>query len=63
MVGENQAVVDLVITESRTLYNAQDKVDQNASGYDQRLVRYNLRWADNTWKIADYETIEVLWQE
>lgn len=63
MVGANQAVVELVVTESRTLYNAQDKVDKNASGYDQRLVRYNLRWADNTWKIADYETIEVLWQE
>ncbi|NJN71548.1 MAG: DUF4101 domain-containing protein [Limnothrix sp. RL_2_0] len=63
MVGENQAVIELVVTESRTLHNAQDKVDKNASGYDQRLVRYNLRWADNTWKIADYDTLEVLWEE
>ncbi|MGB2924432.1 MAG: IMS domain-containing protein [Limnothrix sp.] len=60
MVGKTQAVVELVVSEKRTLYTANDKIDANASGSDQRLVRYNLRWTDNTWKIADYKTLEIL---
>ncbi len=62
--GDRQATIEVIVTESRTLYDAQGNIDQNASGYDQRLVQYNLEFTDDgTWKIATYDTVEVLWQE
>ncbi|MEB3225929.1 MAG: IMS domain-containing protein [Synechococcus sp.] len=62
IVDGQQAIADVVVTERRTLYDYDGNIDRNASGYDQRLVRYNLRRVDGTWKIADYNTLEVLWQ-
>ncbi|BAW97814.1 serine/threonine protein kinase (plasmid) [[Synechococcus] sp. NIES-970] len=62
VVDSQQAIADVVVTEQRTLYTANGNIDRNASGYDQRLVRYNLQRADGTWKIADYNTLEVLWR-
>ncbi|ANV85949.1 hypothetical protein AWQ21_15615 (plasmid) [Picosynechococcus sp. PCC 7003] len=62
VVDGQQAIADVVVTEQRILYNANGNIDRNASGYDQRLVRYNLRRVNGAWKIADYNTIEVLWR-
>ncbi|AMA10802.1 protein kinase domain-containing protein [Picosynechococcus sp. PCC 73109] len=62
VVDGQQAIADVVVTEQRTLYNANGNIDRNASGYDQRLVRYNLRRVNGAWKIADYNTLEVIWR-
>jgi serine/threonine-protein kinase len=63
-LGDRNATIQLIVTEERTLYDANDNVDTDASGYDQRLVKYNLEFTeDGLWKIADYRTLEVLWQE
>ncbi|ANV92200.1 protein kinase domain-containing protein [Picosynechococcus sp. PCC 8807] len=62
VVDGQQAIADVVVTEQRTLHNANGNIDRNASGYDQRLVRYNLRRVNGAWKIADYNTLEVIWR-
>lgn len=62
VVDSQQAIADVVVTERRTLYDYNGNIDKNASGYDQRLVRYNLKRVDGSWKIADYNTLEVLWR-
>ncbi|OKH17865.1 protein kinase domain-containing protein [[Limnothrix rosea] IAM M-220] len=62
-MGDRNATIEVIVTESRTLYDAKGNIDQNASGYDQRLVQYNLEFTDDgAWKIATYDTLEVLWE-
>lgn len=58
----NVATIDALITESRTLYNARGGIDRSSSGYDQRLVRYQLSLVNGQWKINDYDTLEVKWR-
>jgi hypothetical protein len=59
-VDENYATIEVIVTEQRTLYNQHGNIDQNASGFDTRLVRYNLESENGQWKIADYQTIEKI---
>ncbi len=59
-VTENYATIEVIVTEQRTLYNQYGNIDQNASGFDTRLVRYNLESENGQWKIADYQTIEKI---
>ncbi|MEY3556376.1 MAG: hypothetical protein RLZZ580_2433, partial [Cyanobacteriota bacterium] len=56
----DQATVDVVVTEERTLYNSQGKIDQKNSAFTTLLVRYNLENDEGTWKIAQYRTIKNL---
>lgn len=57
-----RAIADVMVTEKRTLYGASGNIDRNASGYDQRLVRYELEKVNGSWKIADYNTLNVIWR-
>jgi serine/threonine-protein kinase len=61
--NEDTATIDIVITEQRTLYNQKVGIDPNASGFDQRLVRYNLRLDNGQWKISEYRTIKRIWEK
>ncbi|MBV5262319.1 DUF4101 domain-containing protein [Synechococcus moorigangaii CMS01] len=61
-INSQEATADVVVTEQRVLYSANGNIDQNSSGYDQRLVRYSLKLEDGSWKISDYDTVEVLWE-
>ncbi len=56
----DQATVDVVVTEERTLYNNQGKIDQKNSGLSTLLVRYNLENDEGTWKIANSRTLKSL---
>ncbi len=56
----DQATVDVVVTEERTLYNSQGKIDQKNSAFTTLLVRHNLENNEGTWKIAQYRTIKNL---
>jgi len=56
----DQATVDVVVTEERTLYNSQGKIDQKNSGLSTLLVRYNLENDEVTWKIANSRTLKNL---
>ncbi len=56
----DQATVDVVVTEERTLYNSQGKIDQKNSAFSTSLVRYNLENDEGTWKIANSRTIKNL---
>lgn len=56
----DQATVDVVVTEERTLYNSQGKIDQKNSGLSTLLVRYNLENDEGTWKIANSRTLKNL---
>ncbi len=41
-ISGDQATVDVVVTEERTLYNSQGKIDRKNSAFTTSLVRYNL---------------------
>jgi serine/threonine-protein kinase len=56
----DQATVDVVVTEERTLYNSQGKIDRKNSAFSTSLVRYNLQNDQGRWKIAQYRTIKNL---
>jgi serine/threonine-protein kinase len=56
----DQATVDVVVTEERTLYNSQGKIDQKNSAFTTSLVRYNLENDEGTWKIANHRTLKNL---
>jgi serine/threonine-protein kinase len=56
----DQATVDVVVTEERTLYNNQGKIDRKNSAFSTSLVRYNLQNDRGRWKIAQYRTIKNL---
>jgi serine/threonine protein kinase len=58
-----QATIDAVVTEQRTLYKANGTIDRKASSYDKRLVRYNLHRDNGVWKIADYSTVKMIWKK
>lgn len=55
-----QATIDVVVTEQRTLYKSNGRIDRNASGFDTRLVRYNLQSDSGQWKITDYHTVKTI---
>lgn len=59
-VNEDYATIEVIVTEQRTLYNQYGNIDRNASGFDTRLVRYNLESENGQWKIADYQTIKKI---
>jgi serine/threonine-protein kinase len=59
-VSGDQATVDVVVTEERTLYNNQGKIDRKNSAFSTSLVRYNLQNDQGRWKIAQYRTIKNL---
>ncbi len=56
----NQATIDVVVTEQRTLYKGNGRIDRNASAFDTRLVRYNLQSDNGQWKITDYHTVKTI---
>ncbi len=56
----NQATIDIVITEERTLYKDGKVVRDGNTSLDTRLVRYSLQSENGRWKIADYKTVTVL---
>jgi serine/threonine-protein kinase len=56
----DQATIDVVVTEERTLYNNQGKIDRKNSAFSTSLVRYNLQNDQGQWKIAHYRTIKNL---
>lgn len=56
----NQATIDVVVTEQRTLYNSNGNIDRNASAFDTRLVRYNLQSDNGAWKIGDYHIVKTI---
>lgn len=60
-VNAQEAIADIIVTEQRILYGP-NGIDHGSSGYDQRVVRYQFKLADGSWKIADFETVEVLWE-
>ncbi|MEO0014823.1 MAG: hypothetical protein RLZZ535_3212, partial [Cyanobacteriota bacterium] len=59
-VNEDYATIEVIVTEQRTLYNQYGNIDDDASGFDTRLVRYNLESENGQWKIADYQTIRKI---
>jgi serine/threonine-protein kinase len=52
--------VDVVVTEERTLYNNQGKIDRKNSAFSTSLVRYNLENDEGIWKIANSRTLKNL---
>jgi serine/threonine-protein kinase len=59
-VSGDQATVDVVVTEERTLYNSQGKIDRKNSAFSTSLVRYNLENDEGIWKIANSRTLKNL---
>lgn len=57
-VEGDRALLDVTITEDRTLYIG-DRVDSSKTGTSTSRVRYDLRWVDGAWKVADYQDVPL----
>lgn len=55
----NSASMDVVIAEQRTLC-VNGRARGNNTAYDKRLVRYDFEYVQGQWKIANYETKDVI---
>ncbi|WP_204103115.1 MULTISPECIES: ARC6/PARC6 family protein [Spirulina sp. CCY15215] len=56
----NQAFLEVVATEQRTLCNKGRPSSDNNTSLDKRRVRYDLQNENGSWKIADYKTVNVI---
>jgi serine/threonine-protein kinase len=52
---DRKATIDLVITESSTLY---ENGEATESDFDTQSYRYELEFTDGRWKVADYRQID-----
>jgi serine/threonine-protein kinase len=56
----NNASLEVVVTEERTLYDRKGNIDRNNTDLDTLQVRYSLQSVNGQWKIADYKTVRQL---
>lgn len=56
-VNENQAIIQVKITEDRTLLDRKGKIIPKETDFKTRTVRYNLQFVDQRWKIASTQII------
>ncbi len=56
-VKDNQATIQVKVTEERTLFDRNGNIIPKESDYKTRTVRYNLESIDGTWKISDSKII------
>jgi serine/threonine protein kinase len=56
----DQATIDVVVTEDRTLYKSNGTIDPEQTAFDTRLVRYSLQMENGQPKISDYKSINVI---
>lgn len=56
VLSGDSATVEVKVTEELTLY-INGRIDDTQTGFEKRLVRYSLRFADGRWKIVDYKRI------
>ncbi len=52
-----RAAIQVKVTEDRTLFNPNGKIDSKQTDFKTRTVRYNLQFVDGQWKIADNQII------
>ena len=52
-----RATIQVKVTEDRTLFNPNGKIDSKQTDFKTRTVRYNLQFVDGQWKIADNQII------
>ncbi|NJN87380.1 MAG: DUF4101 domain-containing protein [Leptolyngbyaceae cyanobacterium SL_7_1] len=52
----DRALLDVTVSEDRTLYIG-DRIDASKTGSSSSRFRYELRWVEGRWKIADYQDL------
>jgi serine/threonine protein kinase len=53
-VNGNQATLEAKVTHNKTFY-VRRRIDQSQTGIEEKTARYDLRFENGTWKIADYK--------
>lgn len=53
----DKATIKVRVTEERTLYKSNGKIDPNETDFKTRIVRYNLQLIDGSWKIASSQIL------
>lgn len=53
----DKATIQVRVTEERTLYKSNGKIDPNETDFKTRTVRYNLQLVDGSWKIASSQIL------
>jgi len=56
----DQATIEVIVTEDRTLYKGDGNIDRESTAFDTRLVRYSLLSETGQVKISDYNSVKVL---
>ena len=56
----DQATIEVVVTEERTLYKSNGNIDRDSTALDTRLIRYSLQRENGQLKISDYSTVKVI---
>ncbi len=56
----DQATIEVIVTEDRTLYKGDGNIDRDSTAFDTRLVRYSLLSENGQVKISDYNSVKVL---
>ncbi|GAX42595.1 serine/threonine protein kinase [Tolypothrix sp. NIES-4075] len=56
----DQATIEVVLTEERTLYKSDGNIDRDNTALDTRLIRYSLQRENGQLKISDYSTVRVI---
>lgn len=56
----DQATIEVVVTEERTLYKSNGNIDRDSTALDTRLIRYSLQRENGQLKISDYSTVRVI---
>ncbi|MFH7025913.1 MAG: IMS domain-containing protein [Heteroscytonema crispum UTEX LB 1556] len=51
-VNDNQAIIQVKVTEDRTLFNQDGSIVPKETDFKTRTVRYSLQFVDKRWKIA-----------
>lgn len=58
--SDNEAIIEVVVTEARTLCRNGRASNGNNTTTDKSSVRYFLKFEQGTWKIADYKGIQQI---
>lgn len=60
VVNQDQATIELVITEDRRFYKDGKLITGENTAFDTRLVRYSLQRSNGQLKISDYSTVKII---
>ncbi len=56
--GAKEAIIEIKLTEARTLYDKNNKIIPQETGYKKNTMRYKFKYIDQQWKIYSSEKMD-----